>query len=213
MGSLFDALLIGVILLNLFALGTSRIRALIHAAAAQGVVLGILSQMVHEHVAVRTLLVAGATILLKGMLLPKMLLKALRDAQIKREVEPLIGFMPSILLGAVGTAAAIALADRLPLAPGQAHTLIVPAAFSTLFTGFILLTTRIKAITQVIGYLLLENGVFVFGLLLFEAMPLLVELGVLLDLFVAVFVASIILHHINREFDSLDTRRLSALKE
>ena len=63
------------------------------------------------------------------------------------------------------------------------------------------------------AYGTLENGIFIFGLLLIEAMPLLVELGVLLDLFVGVFVISIIIHHINREFASLDTRRLSALKE
>ncbi|MGA3065591.1 MAG: hydrogenase, partial [Tepidisphaeraceae bacterium] len=206
MGSGLDALLVGVILLNIFALGTSRIRALIHAAAAQGVLLGIMSLLVHPHLTLHPLLVAAATIILKGVLLPQMLLKALRDAQIKREIEPLIGFMPSILLGAAGTAAAIAIGDRLPLAAGQPNTLIIPTAFCTVFTGFLLLTTRIKAITQVTGYLLLENGIFVFGLLLFGAVPLLVELGVLLDLFVAVFVASIIIHHINREFDSLDTR-------
>ncbi len=101
----------------------------------------------------------------------------------------------------------------LPLAPGHAQTLVVPAALSTVLTGFVLLTSRIKAITQVIGYLVLENGIFIFGLLLLEALPSLVELGVLLDLFVGVFVISIIIHHINREFDSLDTRRLSSLRE
>jgi hydrogenase-4 component E len=63
------------------------------------------------------------------------------------------------------------------------------------------------------GYLVLENGVFIFGMLLVQAMPLVVELGVLLDLFVAIFVISIIVHHINRAFSSLDTRRLSSLKE
>jgi hydrogenase-4 component E len=59
----------------------------------------------------------------------------------------------------------------------------------------------------------LENGIFLFGMLLVEAMPFLVEIGVLLDLFVGVFVVSIIIHHINREFASLDTRRLASLKE
>ena len=63
------------------------------------------------------------------------------------------------------------------------------------------------------GFLQLENGIFIFGLLLVEAMPFLVEVGVLLDLFVGIFVLSIIIHHINREFSSQDTRRLSLLKE
>ena len=80
-------------------------------------------------------------------------------------------------------------------------------------TGLILLTTRRKAISQVVGYLVLENGIFVFGLLLVDAMPLLVEVGVLLDLFVAVFVMGIILNHIRDEFASLDTGRLEELRE
>jgi hydrogenase-4 component E len=91
--------------------------------------------------------------------------------------------------------------------------LLIPASLATVAAGFIQLTTRRKAISQVLGYLVLENGIFVFGLLLVEAMPFLVEAGVLLDLFVGIFVLSIIIHHINREFASLDTRRMSLLKE
>jgi len=213
MVSFLNALLVLVLLLNLFVLGTSRIRALVQAAALQGVVLGVMPLLAHGHLSALTGIVGIATVLVKGSLIPQILFKALRDAQIKREIEPIIGFMPSTLLGALGTAAAIGLAAKLPLAAGHAQTLVVPAALSTVFTGFLLLTTRIKAITQTIGYLILENGIFIFGLLLIEAVPFLVELGVLLDLFVGVFVISIIIHHINREFASLDTRRLSALKE
>jgi len=79
--------------------------------------------------------------------------------------------------------------------------------------GFILLTTRFKALTQVVGYLVLENGIFIFGMLLIEAMPMVVEMGVLLDLVVGIFVISIIVNHINQAFSSLDTRRLVSLKE
>jgi hydrogenase-4 component E len=213
MVTILNAMLVFVLLLNLFVLGTSRIRSLIQAVALQGVALGVMPLLVHGRLTVLAGFVAIATVLLKGSIIPQILYKALRDVQIKREIEPLIGFMPSTLLGALGTAVAIGLSTKLPLAGGHAHTLVVPAALSTVFTGFILLTSRIKAITQAIGYLVLENGIFIFGLLLMEAVPFLVELGVLLDLFVGVFVIAIIIHHINREFASLDTRRLSALKE
>jgi len=213
MVTILNALLVFVLLLNLFVLGTSRIRSLIQAVALQGVALGVMPLLVHGRLTVLAGFVAIATVLLKGSIIPQILFKALRDVQIKREIEPLIGFMPSTLLGALGTAAAIGLSTKLPLAGGHAHTLVVPAALSTVFTGFILLTSRIKAITQAIGYLVMENGILIFGLLLMEAVPFLVELGVLLDLFVWVFVIAIIIHHINREFASLDTRRLSALKE
>jgi hydrogenase-4 component E len=80
-------------------------------------------------------------------------------------------------------------------------------------TGFLMLTTRKKAISQVIGYLVMENGIFIFGLLLTEAMPVMVEAGVLLDLMVGIFVMGIVINHISREFSSLDTSRLTTLKE
>jgi hydrogenase-4 component E len=79
--------------------------------------------------------------------------------------------------------------------------------------GFLVLMARRKAISQVIGYLIMENGIFIFGLLLADAMPVLVEAGALLDLLVGVFVMGIVINHINREFSSLDTSRLSALRE
>jgi hydrogenase-4 component E len=208
-----NLLLVGVLLLNLFMLGTSRIRGLIQAAALQGVVLGAILFLMADHSGWNTALLAIATVVLKGSLIPRMLRRALREAQIKREVEPLIGFVPTMLLGAVGTLLSIAFASGLPLAPQHQELLIVPASFSTVVTGFILLTTRIKAITQAIGYLVLENGIFIFGMLLVDAMPFLVEIGVLLDVFVGIFVVSIIIHHIQREFASLDTRRLASLKE
>jgi hydrogenase-4 component E len=211
--SIVNLLLVGILLLNLFMLGTSRIRALIQAAALQGVVLGAMPLLIAGRISWNAALIAVATIVLKGALIPQMLRKALRDAQIKREIEPLIGFVPTMLLGALGTLLSIALASGLPLEPEHRELLIVPASFSTVLTGFLLLTTRIKAITQAIGYLVLENGIFIFGMLLVEALPFLVEIGVLLDLFVGIFVVSIIIHHINREFASLDTRRLASLKE
>jgi hydrogenase-4 component E len=137
----------------------------------------------------------------------------MREVRIRREVEPLLGFVPSLLLGALGTALAVVFSSTLPLGPFQGAALLVSASVSMLLTGFIILTTRRKAITQVVGYLILENGIYVFGLLLLDAVPFLVEVGVLLDLFVAVFVMGIILNHIQATFSSHDTTRLSTLKE
>ena len=92
-------------------------------------------------------------------------------------------------------------------------TLIIPASIATVLVGFIILISRFKAISQVLGYLVLENGIYIFGMLLIEAIPLVVEMGMLLDLFVGVFVISIITNHINQAFSSMDTRRLVSLKE
>jgi hydrogenase-4 component E len=156
----------------------------------------------------------AAIVLIKGIAIPAVMMRALRDAQIKREVEPLIGLLPSIMLGAVATVFAILVAGKLPLAGGpHKEALLVPAAIATVLVGFILLTSRFKALSQIVGYLVLENGIFIFGMLLIEALPLVVEMGVLLDMFVGIFVICIIVNHINRAFSSLDTRKLVSLKE
>jgi hydrogenase-4 component E len=91
--------------------------------------------------------------------------------------------------------------------------MLVPVALSTVVIGLLVLTTRSKAITQVVGYLILENGIFVFGLSQVERVPFLVEAGVLLDIFVGVFIMGIVVFHINREFDSLDSARLTELRD
>jgi hydrogenase-4 component E len=101
----------------------------------------------------------------------------------------------------------------LPLPLPEKHPFLVPTALSTAWTGLLLVMTRREAVTQVLGFLVLENGVFVFGVLLTGFMPVMVEAGVLLDLFAAVFVMGIVMFHINREFSSLDTGRLSNLRD
>ena len=211
MPNIADPILIVLLLTNFFILGTANLRASIRAVAVQGVLLSLLPLQVESHPTVRLFLLMGATMAIKGFVIPALLLKALRDVHIRHEVEPYLGFVPSLLLCAVSTALALLYSDRLPLALGDRGTMYVPAALATVFAGFLVLTTRRKAISQVTGYLVLENGIYVFGLLLYQAMA--VEIGVLLDLLVGIFVMGIVLNHIQREFSSLDTERLSRLRE
>lgn len=208
-----NALLSLVLAINLFALGTSRILALIRIVAIQGVLLGLIPFFAGRTLPLPAVIAAGAAVLLKGVIIPAIMIRALRDAEIRREMRPMIGFLPSILLGAVATASALLFAGRLPLIEQHAGTLFVPASVATILTGFLLLITRFKALTQVVGYLVLENGIFIFGMLLIEAMPFVVEVGMLLDLFVGIFVICIITNHINQAFSSMDTRHLVTLKE
>ncbi len=207
-----DQLLVVVLLINFVMLGSNRLMFCIRAAATQGVILGILPGILHPfsfHITLITVLILVG----KGIVIPGMIGKAVRDVQIKREFEPFLGYIPALILGAIMTAAAFVFAEKLPLSPEHENLLFVPASFSTLVAGFLILTTRRKAISQVIGYLVLENGIFIFGLLLSETMPVLVEAGMLLDLLVGVFVMAIVINHISREFSSTDTSRLRTLKE
>jgi hydrogenase-4 component E len=199
--------------LNLVALGSSRLPSLIRVAAVQGVLLGVMPLLLEPGAGGVVVLVAVGTVAVKGVVIPFLLRRAMRAAHIERDLEPLIGFIPSLLLGAAGTVGAIALARWLPLLPEHHESLLVAGAMASVFTGFLLLIGRAKAISQVCGYLILENGIYLFGLLLIHSTPLLVEAGILLDLTVAVFVIGIIVDRIQRAFDTLDTRKLTALRE
>lgn len=212
MTELSDLLLLLVVLSDFWVLGTTRLSSTIRAAALQGVFLAALPIALHHGLSVHILALGLGTLLVKAVVLPAFLHRAIREASVRREVEPLIGFTASLGLGAVGVALSFAVAQRLPL-PESQTALLVPVALATVIAGLIVLTTRNKALTQVVGYLVLENGIYVFGLSQAERVPFLVELGVLLDVFVGVFIMGIVVFHINREFDSLSSARLTELRD
>ena len=212
MSRLADILLLSVVLTNFTVLGTTRLSTCIRAVAVQGFLLGVLPVVLHQGVGLSLIGLSIGTVIIKAVVLPWFLLWAIREASVRREIEPLVGYSTSLLLGAAGLAIAFAIARRLPL-PEPVPALLVPVAMSTVIIGLLVLTTRVKAITQVVGYLMRENGIYGFGLTLAERVPLLVELGVLLDIFVGVFVMGIVVFHINREFDSLSSAHLTELKD
>ena len=212
MSGLHELLLLCVVLTNFWVLGTTRLSSTIRATAIQGALLAALPIALHPAWSIHTLGLSVGTFLIKAILLPTFLSWAIREASVRREIEPLIGFTASLTLGALAVALSFAIAQRIPL-PESNSALLVPVALSTVIVGLLVLTTRNKALTQVVGYLILENGIYVFGLSQAERVPFLVELGVLLDIFVGVFIMGIVVFHINREFDSLDSTRLSELKD
>ncbi len=209
-----DLAFILVVVLDFFVLASSRLKAVIRGAAAQGALLAVLPLLLAGKAGLGHLLALSiGALLVKGIAIPWLILWAIREASIRREVEPIVGFVPSLILGAVGVGLAFAFSSAMPLPTAGKHADLVPTALSTVWTGLLLVVSRRKAVTQVIGFLVLENGVFVFGLLLSDFMPAMVEAGVLLDLFAAVFVMGIVIFDINREFSSLDTEKLSTLRD
>jgi len=211
MRSLAETLLLFIVLTNFVVLATSRLSAGIRAVAVQGVLLGGLSLVLEATWSVHAMGLAIGTIAIKAILLPWFLRWAIREASVRREMEPLVGYMTSFLLGAGAVLVGFAVAARLPLP--TAATLLVPVALVTVIVGLIVLITRTKALSQVLGYLMLENGIYLFGLTQARRVPFLVEAGVLLDVFVGVFVMGIVVFHINREFDSISALKLTELKE
>lgn len=215
--SAVDSILVLVALLNLAMLATSRMAACIRVFALQSLLLALLPIAVglgHEAtLGAHIFAITAGTIGLKVFLIPRILLRVLRTGEIHREIEPFIGFSTSIMLGAVIIVISFAFARRMPLPMQAPSDLLIPVSLATLFNGLLILVSRVKAINQVLGYLVAENGIFIFGLLLLEQTPVLVELGILLDLFVGVFIMGIVVYHIRREFDHMDTHLLDALRE
>ena len=190
----------------------SRPRASIRVVALQGALLALLPPII-SGISGHSLGLAAGAFLLKGLVIPWLLLRAMRKVRIQRETSARIGAIPTMLLGTVTTAGAFVFSGRLPLLATHAESLTIPASIATLAAGFLMLITRRQAITQVLGYLIFENGIFIFGVLLAEAMPFMVEAGVLLDMLVAIFIMGIVMNHINREFSTIATDQLTLLKE
>ena len=209
-----DTALVLLALTSLLLVGSSRLTRCIRIVAFQGVVLGVLTVAVHLHeLSVRTLMLAAAIVTLKGAAFPWLLSQVLQEVDVRREVEPLVGYISSLLIGTLMLAVSFWLNARLPLPTPAVSGLVVPIALFTTLIGLFVIVTRRTALTQVLAYLVLENGIYVFGVGLVQGTPMLVELGVLLDVFVAVFVMGIAIFHINREFDHIDTEQLTLLKD
>lgn len=214
MEQIAQILLVAVVFLSLYLLGSSSLAGCVNIVALQGYCLGFLPLFIHkEGFTARLLLLVAGMAGLKGWLIPRVLLHAIREVKIRREVEPLIGYVPSLLAGGVIAGLSFALAERLPIPAGLRSGLLVPVSLATMMMGLFMTVSRLKALTQVLGYLVFENGIYLFGLAVSYDMPWLLEMGVLLDVFVAVFLMGILIHHISREFDSIHTDRLTQLKE
>ena len=213
MNMAIESILIFLVLMDLVLLGSSRLRNAIRIVAIQGVALGALPLLAHGHLAWPAALLGLGSAGIKGFVFPALMNRALRETNASREIEPFVGYILSLLIGVGVLAISFGFGSRLPLPWATPSSLLVPAGLFTVWTGLFLIMARRKAITQVLGYIVMENGIFALGMGLVEAMPLLVELGVLLDIFVAVFVMGIIVFQINREFDHIDSDQLSALKE
>lgn len=206
-----DLLVVLLVLSNLSLLGSSRLLTCIQTVAAQGVIIGLLPLFAgsdwHESLALSVAIIA-----LKGVAFPRLLVRALRDAEIRREVEPFIGYSVSVLFGLFSLGAAFWLTRHMKELQAEVPGLLLPAAISTMLVGVFLIVARRKALTQVLGFIVMENGIYAVGLGLVGKISFMVEMGILLDVFVGVFVMGIVMYHINREFDHIDTDQLSSLK-
>lgn len=207
-----DWLFIGILLTAFFLLGSNRLNTNIRAVAIQGAFLAFVPFALHGPSAgLHIFFLTFGTLIIKTFVIPLLLNRSLRDIKSRREAEPMTSLHLSLFAGGLIAVLSFSVLKILPdVSP---FPLIIPSALSLVLIGFFILVSRQKAVTQVLGFLVLENGVFLFGTTLVADFPLTVELGVLLDLLVGVFVMGIMIHHINRTFDHIDTSALTTLKD
>jgi len=214
--SVSELILVAVMLTNLALLGMGRLRSSIRMVGLQGMTLGVLPLCVSSQGLMWPLVViAVGSFALKGLVFPWWLTRTWRATNAQAEVAPIVGPSASTALGAALIAFSFWIGSRFQLPPNVpvVSRLAMPVAVATLLSGLFVIVTRRQALMQVLGYLVLENGIFVFGLALAHEEPLLVEMGILLDVFVAVFVMGIAVFHIAREFDHIDVERLTELRD
>lgn len=197
-----------LILLNdLVLLAAPGLTLLIWLTSFQGILLASLL-LGMKHAAL-----AAAVFGIKGLLLPVLLSRTYRKISKKREKSHRMNRGLAVSFGLVGLVFSLWLETRLPILPGLFPPLLLPAALATLFCGLILVVGRATALSQVIGYLVAENGIFLLGSPLMAAGAIWFELALLLDIFVAVFVMGIAINHIGETFESMDTARFRSLRD
>jgi len=211
-----EILLTLFLLTNLALAGTGRLPQAIRLVAIQGWFIGLLPLLLWDWPGAgvpgaRLWIVSVVNATVKGLILPYLLLYAVRKVHAKREVEPLVSFRVSQLIVFLLAAASFAAGKVLHIHEAVASELAIPVAFTTMGTGLFLLCSRRKAITQVLGFLVFENGIAVFGSGILLEYGLVVEFGILLDVFVLVFVLGIAIQQISRTFSSLDTDKMNHL--
>jgi hydrogenase-4 component E len=208
-------LLAAVLLLLAFAmLSQRRILSLINLFAAQGVVLFLATVLVafvtHQS---HLYWSAGLTLLLKVLLLPWILHRLIRRLNVKWDVETLLNIPTTMLVGIVLVILAFNLAAPVSQLAGTVTRSTLGIAMASVLLSFLMMITRSKAVPQVVGFLSMENGLFFAATAAVYGMPMVVELGVALDVLVASLILGVFLFQIRERFDSVDTRHLEKLKE
>ncbi|RDK00399.1 formate hydrogenlyase [Paraburkholderia lacunae] len=208
-------LLAAVLLMVSFAmLSQRRILSLIHLYTLQGValvsanlVLGFVTADVHLYVS------AMLTLVLKVGLIPWILYRLVQRLNVKTDVEPLLNIPTTLLIGIVLVIVAFNVATPISQLSSSVARGALGIALACVLLSFMMMITRAKAIPQVIGFLSMENGLFFAAAAATNGMPMIVELGIGLDVLVGILILGVFMFQIREQFDSLDIHHLEKLKD
>jgi len=197
----------------LFSLGFSRIMVLIQVVSFQGIVISIAPLFIHRDLSGGNVFFCLLMLVIRGFVIPWLLVFVVRKINVRREIEPYIGYHASLAAGLLLMVFSIYISRRFDLPVREGGPLALPTAITVMLTGLFLLMARRKAITMLIGYLMLENGIFLLGTSFSARSQHIVEFGILLDVLAGVMLMGIVLYNIQRAFDDIDTSLLRSLKD
>jgi len=208
--------LLGALLLILaFAMiSQRRILSLVHLYTAQGATLAAATAVVGYVTAQPHLYVSAAlTLALKVLLIPWLLHRVVRQLDIRWELEGLINIPTTMLIGILVVIFAFDLALPISRLSSTLASGTLGIALACVLLSFLMMITRAKAVPQVVGFLAMENGLFFAATAATYGMPMVVELGIALDVLIGVLILGVFMFQIREQFDSLDIRHLERLKE
>lgn len=213
MSSLQSILLVAVLVADLTLVSNSRLGTCINIIALQGFALGLypLTLGLEQGFTVNLVTIALIGISLRGIIFPRILHRGLLRSGTSRELKPLVSYFLSVVIVLSLIFISFYISINIEFIESR-RLLLSVVALSTIFTGIFIIIGRRLAIMQIIGYILLENGIYCFGLAFVQEIPMIVELGVLFDAIVAVFVMSVATDKIHEEFEHLDVQKLDSLK-
>jgi hydrogenase-4 component E len=208
----FLIILMGSTMLYVFA--TTRIEGYIKTIAFQGIILGLLVLAdLTVHALPELIFLLVETVVFKAVVIPLILMNALRKSGMKREIEPYVPMFFSFLVATIIMAAGFIIAywasDRI----GNAQTLYFGISISIIILSLFLILTRKKIITHILGYIMMENGIFLLALSVASEIPFIVSLGVFLDVFVGIYLFVLFLGKIQKAYDEDHIDALQNLKD
>lgn len=192
---------------------TSRVKAYVAILRVQGVILSALMFLPFlKHLSVFGIILPATLVLVKVFLIPRYINKIILDLDIKRRIEPTIQQMTFLLL-VIASMIIIFLVSNILSKITQLDAIPFASGFSAIIVGIYIIMFRRKLIVHVCGFLILENGIFLFGTAVASELPMMIEIGILLDVFVVVFLMGIALNKISNTFEGFEVTHLRRLKD
>ncbi len=211
---LLKLLAAGLLLISFAMLSRRRTQRLINLYAWQGAILFLSTCLVAYDAGVRDLWYSAVlTLLLKVITMPWILQRLIQRLGAKWDTELVVNIPVTMMVGLVLVIFAFGLAEPISELATTITRNTLGIALAVILLSLLMMITRRKAVTQVIGFLAMENGLFFAATSATYGMPMVIELGIALDLLVGVFILGIFFFQIREQFDSLDLHHLEALRE